>query len=52
LELYSVDFNLTFYCEDIVETISTLRQFTTLAVSKTLVRHQVFKEYLSREYPS
>ena len=52
LDLYSTDLNLTLYCKDIVGTIPTLRQFATLAISKTLIRHQVFKEYISREYPS
>ena len=52
LDLYSIDVNLTFYCEDIVGTLPTLRQFATLAVSKTLTRHQIFKEYISWEYPS
>ena len=52
LDLYSIDLNLTFYCEDIVGTLPTLRQFATLAISKTLTRQQVFKEYILREYPS
>jgi len=37
---------LTIYCDDIVGTVPSLRQFATLAVSQTLIRHQVIKNYL------
>ena len=39
LELYSSNIHLTFYCDDILGTVPLLRQFATLAVSQTLVRH-------------
>ena len=39
LDLYSANLNLTLYCEDIVGTVSVLRQFASLAVFKTLVRN-------------
>jgi len=51
LELYSLDQHLTLYCDNILGTVSTLRQFTTLALSQSLLRLQIFKEYLSQEYP-
>ena len=51
LDLYSADLHLTLHYEDIVGTVPTLRQFASLAASKTLVRNQLFKEYLLREYP-
>ncbi len=51
LELYSSDIHLTIYCDDIVGTVPSLRQFATLAVSQTLIRHQVIKNYLIQEYP-
>jgi len=50
LELYSSDIHLTIYCDNIIGTVPSLRQFATLAVSQTLVRHQVIKNYLIREY--
>ncbi len=47
LELYHFDNHLTLYYDDIVGTILTLRQFTLLALSQTLLRLQIFKEYLA-----
>jgi hypothetical protein len=52
LELYNSETNLTLYCEDILGTVPTLKQFASLAISQTLLRKQIFKEYLFREYPS
>jgi len=51
LELYSFDLHLTLYCDNIVETVSTLKQFAALEVSQTLRRLQFYKEYSLWEYP-
>ena len=50
-ELYSFDLYLTLYCDDIVGTIPTLKQFAALEVSQTLRRLQFYKEYSLWEYP-
>ena len=50
-ELYSSDFNLILYCNDIVGSMpSSLKHFTIFAVSQILIRHQVIKNYLFWEY--
>jgi hypothetical protein len=51
LELYSSDFHLTLYCDNIIGTVPVLRQFALLAVAQTLVRHQVIEDYLIWQYP-
>jgi len=38
-------------CDNLVGTVSTLRQFAVLAVSQNLRRLQFYKKYLSWEYP-
>jgi len=52
LELSSSDLELTIYCDDLVDTVPYLRHFAALVVSQTLVKHQIFKEYLFCTYPS
>ena len=52
LELSSSDLELTIYCDNLVGTVPYLRHFAALVVSQTLVKHQIFKEYLFRTYPS
>ena len=52
LELSSSDLELTIYCDDLVGTVPYLRHFAALVVSQTLVKHQIFKKYLFRTYPS
>jgi hypothetical protein len=50
LELYSSDFNLTFYCDNIVGTVPSLRHLATLAVTQALVRNQVTRNLLIQKY--
>ena len=51
LEIYHFNNYLTLYYDDTLETVSTLRQFTVLALSQALVRLQILKEYFTQEYP-
>ena len=50
LKLYSSDFHLTLYYNDIIGTVPVLRQFASLTIVQTLVRHQVIKDYLIWQY--
>jgi hypothetical protein len=49
-DLNSLDNHQTFYCDDILGTVPSLRHLTTLVLSQSLVSLQIFKEYLLREY--
>ena len=40
-ELQSLHSLVTLYCNDVVETVPSLRQFAAIAVVQTLLRHQV-----------
>ena len=51
LELYHFDSHLTLYCDNALETVPTLRQLSILTLTQSLVRLQIFKEYLAQEYP-
>ena len=50
-ELDSFYSSLTLYCDNIVGTVPSLRQFAAVAVLQTLFRGQILKDYLTREYP-
>ena len=50
-ELDNLYSSLTLYCDDIIGTVPSLRQFAAAAVSQTLLRGQILKDYLTREYP-
>ena len=51
LKIYSSDLELTVYYDDIIGPVPSLRHLATLALAQGLVRLQLFKEYLFREYP-
>ncbi len=46
LELQSLHSHIIIYCDDIVETVPSLRQFTAVTVFQTLLRNQVIWNYL------
>jgi hypothetical protein len=50
-ELESFYSHSTLYCEDLVETVPSLRQFAAAAVLQQLFRNQILKDYFTREYP-
>ena len=49
-ELESFYSHLTLYCEDLVGTVPSLRQFAAAAVLQQLFRNQILKDYFIREY--
>ena len=51
-EVYNSSSNLSWYCDNIEGTVPSLRQFSLLVVTNTILRHQVIQDHLSQEYPS
>ncbi len=45
-EFYNSSSNLTLYCDDIQGTVPSLRQFSILIITNTLLRHQVIQDHL------